>query len=131
MLTDAAALALAWVAFRIARRPADAKRSYGYHRGQVLAAFVNGAVLIVIVAGIAVQGVQRLIVPVAVAGWTMLAVAGLALVVNLAALLILQGGYRSNLNLRGPTVDVLGDLLGPAPAVIGAVSTLRTGWLPI
>ncbi|MEQ8356650.1 MAG: cation diffusion facilitator family transporter [Kiloniellaceae bacterium] len=50
MLTDAAALALAWVAFRVARRPADSKRSYGYHRGQVLAAFVNGAVLIVIVA---------------------------------------------------------------------------------
>src|SRR3546814_13442817 len=60
MLTDAAALALAWVAFRIARHPADAKRSYGYHRGQVLAAFVNGEVLIVIVAGIAVEAVQRL-----------------------------------------------------------------------
>src|SRR3546814_3321915 len=56
MLTDAAALALAWVAFRIARRPADAKRSYGYHRGPVPAAFVNGEVLIVIVAGIAEIG---------------------------------------------------------------------------
>src|SRR3546814_9978211 len=112
MLTDAAALALAWVAFRIARRPADAKRSYGYHRGQVLAAFVNGAVLIVIVAGIAVEAVQRLMAPVAVAGWTMLAVAGLGLVVNLAALFILHGGDRRHLNLRGATVHVLGDLLG-------------------
>src|SRR3546814_49783 len=61
MLTDTAALALAWITFRIARRPADPKRSYGYNRGQVLAAFVNGALLIVIVAGIAVEAVQRLL----------------------------------------------------------------------
>src|SRR3546814_12183734 len=82
MLTDTAALALAWITFRIARRPADPKRSYGYHRGQVLAAFVNGALLIVIVAGIAVEAVQRLLDPVPVEGWTMLAVAALGLVVK-------------------------------------------------
>src|SRR3546814_14413346 len=122
MLTDAAALALAWVAFRIARRPADAKRSYGYHRGQVLAAFVNGAVLIVIVAGIAVEAVQRLMAPVAVAGWTMLAVAGLGLVVNLAALFILHGGARRNPHLRGDTVPVLGAPLGHAAGGSAAVA---------
>src|SRR3546814_16683211 len=75
--------------------------------------------------------VQRLLAPVAVAGWTMLAVAGLGLVVNLAALFILHGGDRRNLNLRGATVHVLGDLLGSAAAVIGAVVILRTGWMPI
>jgi cobalt-zinc-cadmium efflux system protein len=131
MLTDAAALALAWVAFRIARRPADPRRSYGYHRGQVLAAFVNGAVLIVIVAGIFIEAVQRLTEPVPVQGWTMLIVAALGLLVNLAALFILHGGDRRNLNLRGAAVHVLGDLLGSAAAVIGAVVILRTGWTPI
>lgn len=131
MLTDAAALALAWVAFRIARRPADPRRSYGYHRGQVLAAFVNGAVLIVIVAGIGVEAAQRLAEPVPVQGWTMLAVAALGLVVNLVALVILHGGDRRNLNLRGAAVHVLGDLLGSAAAVVGAVVILRTGWTPI
>lgn len=131
MLTDAAALALAWIAFRIARRPADPKRSYGYHRGQVLAAFVNGAVLIVIVAGIFIEAAQRLAEPVPVQGWTMLAVAGLGLLVNLAALFILHGGDRRNLNLRGAAVHVLGDLLGSAAAVIGAIVILRTGWTPI
>ena len=131
MLTDAAALALAWIAFRIARRPADPKRSYGYHRGQVLAAFVNGAVLIVIVAGIAIEAVQRLLAPQPVEGWIMLAVAALGLLVNVAALLILHGGDRRNLNLRGAAAHVLGDLLSSAAAVIGAVVILRTGWMPI
>jgi cobalt-zinc-cadmium efflux system protein len=131
MLTDAAALALAWVAFRVARRPADPRRSYGYHRGQVLAAFVNGAVLIVIVAGIAVEAVQRLLAPQPVEGWTMLTVAALGLLVNVAALFILHGGDRRNLNLRGAAAHVLGDLLGSAAAVIGAVVILRTGWTPI
>src|SRR3546814_6333735 len=92
--------------------PADPKRSYGYHRGQVLAAFVNGALLIVIVAGIAVEAVQRLLDPVPVEAWTMLAVAVLGLVVNVAALLILHGGDRRHLNLRGAAAHVLGDLLG-------------------
>ena len=131
MLTDAAALALAWVAFRIARRPADPRRSYGYHRGQVLAAFVNGAVLIVIVGGIFIEAAERLTEPVAVQGWTMLAIAGVGLAVNIVAFFILHGGDRRNLNLRGAAVHVLGDLLGSAAAVIGAVVILRTGWTPI
>ena len=131
MLTDAAALGLAWVAFRIARRPADPRRSYGYHRGQVLAAFVNGAVLIVIVGGIFIEAAERLTEPVAVQGWTMLAIAGVGLAVNIVAFFILHGGDRRNLNLRGAAVHVLGDLLGSAAAVIGAVVILRTGWTPI
>lgn len=131
MLTDAAALALAWAAFRIARRPADARRSYGYHRGQVLAAFVNGAVLIIIVAAIAVEAVQRLMDPQPVAGWTMLAIAALGMLVNLGALFILHGGDHRNLNMRGAAVHVLGDLLGSAAAVVGALIILGTGWMPI
>jgi cobalt-zinc-cadmium efflux system protein len=91
MMTDAAALALAWCAFRIARRPADPRRSYGYHRGQVLAAFVNGAVLIAIVFWIFVEAFQRLRDPLPVQGWTMLVIAALGLAVNIAAFLVLHG----------------------------------------
>ena len=131
MLTDAAALALAWVAFRLARRPADPRRSYGYHRGQVLAAFTNGAVLIAIVFWIFVEALQRLRDPVPVEGGLMLIVAVLGLVVNLAAFAILHGGDRRNLNLRGAAAHVLGDLLGSAAAVLGAVVILWTGWTPI
>jgi len=131
MLTDAAALALAWTAFRMARRPADARRSYGYHRGQVLAAFVNGAVLIAIVLWIFVEAGQRLLDPRPVLGGTMLAVATLGLVVNIVAFVILHGGDRRNLNLRGAAVHVLGDMLGSAAAILGALVILWTGWTPI
>jgi cobalt-zinc-cadmium efflux system protein len=131
MLTDAASLALAWVAFRVARRPADPRRSYGYHRGQVLAAFVNGAVLVAIVFWIFFEAVQRLREPVPVAGGLMLAVAALGLAVNVAAFLVLHGGDRQNLNLRGAAAHVLGDLLGSAAAILGAVVILWSGWTPI
>jgi cobalt-zinc-cadmium efflux system protein len=131
MLTDAAALALAWVAFRVARRPADSRRSYGYHRGQVLAAFVNGGVLIAIVAWIFVEAVQRLQNPVPVEGGLMLVIAALGLVVNIAAFLVLHGGDRQNLNLRGAAAHVLGDMLGSAAAIVGALVILWTGWTPI
>jgi cobalt-zinc-cadmium efflux system protein len=131
MLTDAAALALAWVAFRIARRPADPRRSYGYHRGQVLAAFVNGAVLLAIVGWIFFEAVQRLRAPIAVEGGLMLIVAALGLAVNIAAFLVLHGGDRQNLNLRGAAAHVLGDMLGSAAAIVGALVILWTGWTPI
>jgi cobalt-zinc-cadmium efflux system protein len=131
MLTDAAALALAWVAFRIARRPADPRRSYGYHRGQVLAAFVNGAVLLAIVGWIFFEAVQRLRAPIAVEGGLMLVVAALGLAVNIAAFLVLHGGDRQNLNLRGAAAHVLGDMLGSAAAIVGALVILWTGWTPI
>jgi cobalt-zinc-cadmium efflux system protein len=131
MMTDAAALALAWCAFRIARRPADPRRSYGYHRGQVLAAFVNGAVLIAIVFWIFVEAFQRLRDPLPVQGWTMLVIAALGLAVNIAAFLVLHGGDRQNLNMRGAAAHVLGDLLGSAAAIVGAGVILSTGWTPI
>ena len=131
MLTDAASLALAWIAFRIARRPADSQRSYGYHRGQVLAAFVNGAVLLAIVFWIFYESFQRLINPEPVQGGIMLGVAGLGLAVNIAAFLVLHGGDRENLNMRGAAAHVMGDLLGSVAAIIGALVILYTGWTPI
>lgn len=131
MLTDAGALALAWFAFRMARRPADARRSYGYHRGQVLAAFVNGGVLVAIVFWIFVEAVQRLHSPVPVEGTLMLAVAAVGLAVNLAAFVVLHGGDRENLNMRGAAAHVLGDLLGSGAAMLGALVILATGWMPI
>lgn len=131
MLTDTASLALAWVAFRLGRKPADNARSYGYQRFQVLAAFVNGATLIAIVGWIAVEAVGRLLSPQPVMGTTMLAVAVLGLVVNLVAFRLLHGGDQHNLNLRGAALHVLGDLLGSVAAIAAAVVILATGWTPI
>jgi cobalt-zinc-cadmium efflux system protein len=131
MLTDTAALALAWFAARIARRPANPKRSYGYHRFQVLAAFINGAVLIGVAAWIVIEAVARFFRPVDVLGGLMLAVASVGLAVNVVAFLILNSGNRDNLNIRGAVLHVIGDLLGSVAAIIAAGVILLTGWMPI
>jgi cobalt-zinc-cadmium efflux system protein len=131
MLTDAAALALAWFAFRMSRRPASVQRSYGHHRFQVLAAFINGSVLLGVAAWIAIEAVERLFDPVEVLGGTMLVIAALGLLVNIAAFLILNSGGQENLNVRGAALHVLGDLLGSVGALIAAGVILLTGWTPI
>ncbi len=131
MLTDAAALALSLAAFRASRRPETAMHSYGQHRFQVLAAFLNGAALVAIAVWIVIEAAQRLFAPVPVMGGTMLAVAALGLAVNVAAFAILHGGDRENLNMRGAALHVLGDLLGSVAAIVAAVVILYTGWTPI
>jgi cobalt-zinc-cadmium efflux system protein len=131
MLTDAAALGFAWLAFRLARRPADSKRSYGYHRLQILAAFLNGIILVAIVGWIIFEAVQRLSEPVEILGALMLTVAGVGLVVNVIAFAILHGGNRENLNIRGALLHVLGDLLGSLAAIVAALVIIATDWTPI
>jgi cobalt-zinc-cadmium efflux system protein len=131
MLADAAALALAFVSLRIARRPADPARSYGYHRLEVLAAFVNGLALMALVAWIVVEAARRLFAPVAIAGDAMLAIALLGLVVNLAGVAILAGGDRASLNLHGALLHVLSDVIGSLAAIIAALVIRWTGWLTV
>ena len=131
MLTDTAALALAWLAFRVGEKPADAKRTFGYHRFQILAAFVNGLTFLAIVGWILIEAIRRLATPVEILAGPMLAVAIVGLIVNLLAFRILQGGDRENLNMRGAVLHVLGDLLGSAAAIAAAGVILMTGWTPI
>ncbi len=131
MLTDTMALTLAALAFRFSRRPADARRSYGYQRLQVLAAFANAIALILIVGWICIEAVMRLLAPTGIAAAGMLVVAVAGLLVNIVAFAVLHGGDRSNLNMRGAALHVLGDLLGSVAAIVAAVTILATGWLPI
>lgn len=104
MLADTTALAIAFFAARTARRPADLLRSYGYHRAEVLAAFVNGMGLMLIIGAILWEAVGRLRAPAPVAGFPMLLIGGLGLLVNVAAYAILHGGDRRDLNLQGALV---------------------------
>jgi cobalt-zinc-cadmium efflux system protein len=131
MLTDFAALGLAWFAFRVARRPPDRRRSYGYHRVQVLAAFVNGIMLVAVVGWILVEAIGRLFAPVEILGGVMLAVAVGGLLVNIASFALLHGGDRDNINMKAAAIHVLGDLLGSAAAILAAGVILATGWAPI
>jgi cobalt-zinc-cadmium efflux system protein len=131
MLTDTMALALAAFAFRVSRRPADAKRSYGYQRVQIIAAFVNGLSLLIIVGWILFEAIMRLIEPPDVIGRTMLIVAGAGLAVNVVVFVVLHTGDQENLNIRGAALHVLGDLLGSVAAIVAALVILQTGWMPI
>jgi cobalt-zinc-cadmium efflux system protein len=131
MLTDAASLALAWAAFRIARRPSDWQRTYGFHRFQVIAAYTNGITLFFIATAVLWEAFHRWREPVAVLGGPMLAIASLGLLVNAAAYLALHGADRNNLNIRGAMIHVLGDMAGSAAAIVAALIILWTGWTPI
>jgi cobalt-zinc-cadmium efflux system protein len=131
MVTDSAALGLAWFAFRLALKKADLRRSYGYHRFQVIAAFVNGLAMIAIALWITIEAVRRFIDPVDVIAAPMLVIACLGLLVNIAAFLVLHGGDRHDLNMRGAALHVMGDMLGSIAAILAALIILRTGWMPI
>jgi len=128
MVSDAAALLLALIAYRMARRPADASQTYGYHRVRVLAALANGASLLLLVAWIAWEAVNRINQPVEVLAGPMLIVATIGLLVNLAGAWVLSSGNRSDANLRGAFLHVLGDLLGSVGAIAAAVGIMMTGW---
>jgi cobalt-zinc-cadmium efflux system protein len=131
MLTDFASLALAWFGFRLSRRPADWKRTYGFDRFQVLVAFANGLALFAIAAWIVYEGIERLMTTPVVSGGIMVVVAVLGLLVNIVAFRLLQGADRDNLNIRGAAIHVLGDLLGSVAALIAGAVILLTGWTPI
>lgn len=131
MLTDTMALALAAVAFSVSKRPPDKRLTYGYQRFQILAAFVNGLSLLVIVGWILFEAVSRFLDPPEVMGGTMLAVATAGLVVNLISFIVLHGGDRDNLNIRGAALHVAGDLLGSVAAIAAALVIISTGWMAI
>jgi cobalt-zinc-cadmium efflux system protein len=131
MLTDAAALALAYLAVRVAKRPADWKRTYGFQRFEVLAAFTNGLALFFISAMITFEAVERMFSPVEVLGGPMLAIAAVGLGVNVLTLLILRHGGGANLNVRAALLHVMSDLLGSVAAIVAALVILQTGWTPI
>jgi len=131
MLTDSAALALAWFAARLALRPGAMPRGDGHHRAQVIAAFVNAVALLGVVGWITWEAVQRMLAPREIEGATMLGIAVLGLLANVAVLRVLAGDQHSNMNVAAARLHVLGDLLGSIGASIAAIVILATGWTPI
>jgi len=126
--TDALALLLAALGFYFARKPADQIKTYGYHRAGVLAAFVNALTLVLLAGYIFYESYRRLVRPEPVHEMTMLVVASLGLLVNLAIMWGLHRGQREDLNLRAAYVHMLGDALGSIGIILGAVVIRYTGW---
>ena len=131
MLTDSLALALAWYAFHLGERPANGRLTYGFGRVKTLVAYTNGIAIFVVALWICYEAWQRFQSPPPILGGPMLVVAALGLVVNIVGFLILHGGDRDSLNMRGAILHVLGDLLGSVAAIAAALVILATGWTPI
>ncbi len=131
MLTDAAALGLAWLGFHIAARKPDAKRSFGYARFEVLAGFVNALALFGLTIWIVVEAAQRIADPHPVLAGPMLVIAVLGLVVNCLVFAILMRADREQINIRGAILHVAGDLLGSVAAIVAAGVIWVSGWTPI
>ncbi|MGH8234588.1 MAG: cation diffusion facilitator family transporter [Rhodanobacteraceae bacterium] len=132
MLVDAGALGLAWAAAAYALKPADARRSFGYARMEVLAGFVNALVQALLVAGIAYEAIARLLDlgSIHIQSGAMLIVAAIGLLVNAVVLRSLRPGDHENLNITGARLHVFGDLLGSVATVVAAllVRYLRWEW---
>jgi cobalt-zinc-cadmium efflux system protein len=130
VLTDVFALGLAWFAVAQSNRPADARRSYGYHRVSILAALVNSVTLIVIVIAIAYEAIRRMAHPEPVQGGIVIATALVAIAINLVVAFGLRGEAHS-LNVRAAVMHVIGDLAASVGVVVAGTVILLTGWLYI
>jgi len=131
MLSDSFSLFLALFAVSIAARPATAKRTFGYKRAEILAALVNGVLLVLVSLWVVYEAIGRLDDPVEVMGGGMMAIAVLGLIINVVAFLVLWKGGGESLNVRAALRHVLGDLLGSVGVIIAAGVILVTGWEPI
>jgi cobalt-zinc-cadmium efflux system protein len=128
MLADVAALVIALGVAYLAQRPATAERSYGLARLEILAALVNGALLLTIAIGIAFEAVQRLQAPRPMDAPLLMGVGGIGLAANIVAAVILHRGHRHSLNQRGAYLHVLGDLAGSVGVIAAGAIVLATGW---
>jgi cobalt-zinc-cadmium efflux system protein len=130
MLSDSLALGLAAFATWVAARPAGDRHSYGFARAEVVAAFVNGLAMLLIVVLIVVEAVARLLEPQPVAGLGVMVVAFCGLLVNLGVAFLIGRGER-NLNTRAALIHVIGDLIGSVAAITAGAVIYFTGWQPI
>lgn len=129
MLVDAAALLFAWLGVLFARRPADARRSFGYARLEVLVGYTNALSQILLVAWILFEAAHRFLDPQPILSGTMLVVAVIGLAVNAVVLGVLGGHDHDDVNTAGARLHVIGDLLGSVGAVAAAILVRWLDWL--
>lgn len=129
MLTDVAALSLTLGAIWFASRPATARKTFGYYRLEILAAFVNGIALVLLSIWVIYEAIERWQSPPQIDGFylTLIAVGGL--IVNIIAARLLHSDHKHDLNIRGAFLHVMGDLLGSVAAIVAGVLIVGFGWL--
>ncbi len=129
MLTDVAALSLTLFAIRFAARPATPKKTYGYYRLEILAAFVNGIALVLLSLWIIYEAIERWQNPPEVKGFSLTLVAVGGLVINIIAAYLLHGDHKHNLNIRGAFLHVIGDMLGSIGAITAGILIVMFEWM--
>lgn len=128
MLTDVAGLGLAIFAIWFAEKPANATKTYGYYRVEILAAVANCIILLGISGYVLYEAYQRFLHPPQVQTTGMLIVAGIGLVVNIAGMFMLKAGSKESLNMKGAYFEVLSDMVTSIGVIIAALIMMTTGW---
>lgn len=129
MLTDAAALALTLGAIWFATRPANERKTYGYYRLEILAAFVNAVTLVLLSFWVIFEAYQRWTSPPEVKGWQLTLVAVGGLIINLICAALLHSDHKHDLNMRGAWLHVIGDALGSVTAIAAGILIISFGWM--
>lgn len=131
VFSDSLSLIMSWLAIYLSTRPATSSRTYGYHRAEVFAAFINGVSLIAISGWIFYEAVQRFIEPEPVKSKEMLVVAIFGFIANMVIVWLFHGEGHKNLNVRSAVLHVIGDALASVGVIVGGVVIYYTGWFVV
>ena len=126
--TDVIALGLSWYALRIAAKPANSGKTFGYHRVGILVALINSTTLILIAVGIFYEAWQRLLTPPEVDSTILIGVGAVAFLINAGTAWLVQKGSEHDLNLRSAFLHLMGDVLSTLGAVIAGIIIAFTDW---
>ena len=128
MFTHSFAIAISLIAIIIAKKPPCHHRTFGLYRAEILAAFINGIFLLLVVILIIWEAIQRLIHPEEVLGFQMLFIALIGLFVNIISIGILHGSHKENMNIRGVFYHMIADAISSVGIIFAAIIILFTGW---
>ena len=131
VFSDSLSLIMSWLAIYLSTRPATSLRTYGYHRTEVFAAFINGVSLIAISGWIFYEAAHRLIEPEPVKSKEMLVVAIIGFIANMAIVWLFHGEGHKSLNVRSAVLHVIGDALASVGVIVGGVVIYYTGWFVV
>lgn len=129
MLTDVAALSLTLAAIWFAARPATEKKTYGYYRLEILAAFINGITLVLISLWVFYEAYERWNAPPEIQGFNMTLIAVGGLTINIICAWLLHGDHQHDLNMRGAWLHIMGDVLGSITAIAAGILIVAFGWV--
>lgn len=126
--SDAASLLIAWVARRIGRQPADRFKTFGYKRAEVIAALINLVTLVIVGLYLIYQAMWRIVEPQVIEGWTVVIVAGIALVIDVATAVLTYSMSRHSMNIRAAFLHNVSDALASVGVIVAGSLILLYGW---